>query len=202
MLKEHIPVAFTDAHAFVSKRHVSAAIVHWPIRARAKEVNKKLFLPHYAVLSTMRPKAPKLRIGSKSRQEIICYCCDSVISAKALIQCLRPVTHCVLLQSLWAKQPFRRVTRSPRRRARVGCCARCQRPRDSRADAEERDDSRRVMARPQVEDSTLPYRQSRAVLCITTNLARQRPLGVRLGSESQSASCPLSPGSGHACAPR
>jgi hypothetical protein len=97
--KEHIPITFTDAHAFVSKRHVSAAIVHWATRARAKEVNEKLLLTHYAVLSTMRPKATELRIRPKSRQEIICYRRDSVISAKALVKGLRLVAHCFLSQT-------------------------------------------------------------------------------------------------------
>jgi hypothetical protein len=66
MTEEHVPVAFADAHAFVHERHVSAPIVHWAARARAEEVDEELLFPHYAILSAMRPEAPKLRIGAES----------------------------------------------------------------------------------------------------------------------------------------
>jgi len=99
MTEKYIPVALTDAHAFVGERHVSAAIVHWAARARAKEVDEELLFPHYAILSAMRPEAPELWIGSEPWQEIICHCGDCVISAKALVQSLRRViTHSVILK--------------------------------------------------------------------------------------------------------
>jgi hypothetical protein len=85
MTKEHVPVTFADAHTFVHERHVSAPIVHWAARARAEEVDEELLFPHYAILSAMRPKAPKLRIGAESWQEIISYCGDGAISTKALV---------------------------------------------------------------------------------------------------------------------
>src|SRR5690349_6294601 len=87
MTEEHVPVTFADAHTFVHERHVSAPIVHWAARARAKEVDEELLFPHYAILSAMRPKAPELRIGAESWQEIISHCGDGVIPTKASSSC-------------------------------------------------------------------------------------------------------------------
>src|SRR5437660_2590457 len=61
------PVALADAHASMAERHVPAAVVHWAARARAEEVDQELLFTIDAVLPAMRPEAPELRIGLKTR---------------------------------------------------------------------------------------------------------------------------------------
>jgi len=66
MPKKHVPVALVDAHASVSERHVTAAVVRWSARAGAEVVDEELFLALDAVFSAVCPEATELRIGSKS----------------------------------------------------------------------------------------------------------------------------------------
>jgi hypothetical protein len=82
MTEEHVPVALADAHASVGEHHVPAAIVHWPARARAEEVDQELLLAVDAVLPAMRPEAAELRIGPEPGQQIIRNGRDRVVPAK------------------------------------------------------------------------------------------------------------------------
>src|SRR5467141_2382883 len=91
------PVALADAHASMADRHVPAAVVHRPARARAEEVDEQLLLALDAVLPAMGPEAAELRIGLEPGQQIIRHRRDRLITAKALVKGLLLVAHPLLL---------------------------------------------------------------------------------------------------------
>src|SRR5262252_2174962 len=82
MAEEHLPVALADAHAAVRERHVAAAIVHRPARARAEEVDQELLLAGDAVVPAVRPEAAELWIGPEPGQQIVRHRTDRVVAAK------------------------------------------------------------------------------------------------------------------------
>ena len=69
--RQHVPVAFADAHTSMAEQHVPAAIVHRYARVRAEDVDQELLLAHYAVFPAMRPETAELRIGPEPGQQII-----------------------------------------------------------------------------------------------------------------------------------
>src|SRR5262249_11391603 len=91
--EEHLPVALADAHAPVGERHVAAAIVHPPARARAEEVDQELLLARDAVVPAVRPEAAELRIGPEPGQQIVRHRTDRVVASQAAVEGLLLFTH-------------------------------------------------------------------------------------------------------------
>src|SRR3989475_10451020 len=98
MTEERVPVALADAHASMDERHVPAAIVHRPARARAEEVDQELLLALEAVFAAMRPEAAELRIRPEPGQQVICKGRDPVVTTKAFGKGLLLVAHRRLLE--------------------------------------------------------------------------------------------------------
>src|SRR5262249_4827824 len=85
--------------------HIPAAVVHWATRTGAEEVDEELLLALDAVLGTMCPEAAQLRIGPKPRQQIIRHCANRIVTAKALIKCLRAHRTLLMLRRSGGSEP-------------------------------------------------------------------------------------------------